>query len=50
LEKYWTQEVASNKLDKELLRDYETAFCSVPALMVLGKKILKDNLFWRLLA
>jgi hypothetical protein len=30
-----------NKLEKELLRDYETVFCSVLALMVLGK-IFKD--------
>jgi hypothetical protein len=36
------QEIASKELEKELLRDYETAFCSVLALMVLGKKIVKD--------
>jgi hypothetical protein len=42
LEKYQSQEVASNKLEKGLLRDYETAFCSVLALMVLQKKIFKD--------
>jgi hypothetical protein len=39
--KYWSQEVASNKLEKGLLRDYETAFCSVLALKVL-EKIFKD--------
>jgi hypothetical protein len=32
-----------NKLEKGLLRDYETAFCSVLALMVLGKKIFEDK-------
>jgi hypothetical protein len=37
-----SQEVASNKLEKELLRDYETAFCSVPVFVVLEKKIFKD--------
>jgi hypothetical protein len=42
LEKYWSQEVASNKLEKGLFRDNVTAFCSVLALMVLGKKIFKD--------
>jgi hypothetical protein len=36
------QEIASNALEKELLRDYETAFCSVLALMILAKKIFKD--------
>jgi hypothetical protein len=41
-EKYWSQEVASNKLEKGLLRDYESAFCSILALMVLGK-IFKDK-------
>jgi hypothetical protein len=41
LEKYPSKEVASNKLEKGLLRDYETAFCSVLVLLVLGKKILK---------
>jgi hypothetical protein len=43
LEKYQSQEVASNKLEKGPLRDYETAFCSVLALMVLEKKIFKDK-------
>jgi hypothetical protein len=42
LEKYRSQEVASNKLEKGPLRDYETAFCSVLALMVLEKKIFED--------
>jgi hypothetical protein len=41
-EKYQSQEVASNKLEKGPPRDYETAFCSVLALMVLEKKIFKD--------
>jgi hypothetical protein len=41
-EKYQSQEVASNKLEKGPLRDYETAFCLLLALMVLGKKIFKD--------
>jgi hypothetical protein len=36
------QEIASNELEKELLRDYETAFSSVLALMVLAKKTFKD--------
>jgi hypothetical protein len=39
---YRSQEVALNKLEKGLLRDYETAFCSVLALMVLEKKIFKN--------
>jgi hypothetical protein len=30
-----------NKLEKGLLRDFETAFCSVLALTVLGKKMFK---------
>jgi hypothetical protein len=42
LEKYRSQEVASNKLEKGPLRDYETGFCSPLALMVLVKKIFKD--------
>jgi hypothetical protein len=42
LEKYHSQEVALNKHEKGLLRDYETAFCSVLALMILGKKIFED--------
>jgi hypothetical protein len=40
--KYQSQEVASNKFEKGPLRDYETAFCSLLALMVLEKKIFKD--------
>jgi hypothetical protein len=36
-EKYWSQEVASNKLEKGPLRDYETALCLFLALMVLEK-------------
>jgi hypothetical protein len=42
LEKYWTKEVASNKLEKGPLRDYETGFISTVALTVLEKKIFKD--------
>jgi hypothetical protein len=38
-EKYRSQEVAPDKLEN---RDYETAFCSALALMVLGKKVLKN--------
>jgi hypothetical protein len=40
-QKYWSQEVASNKLEKGPLRDYETAFSSLLVLMGL-KKIFKD--------
>jgi hypothetical protein len=42
LEKYRSQEVASNKLEKGPLMDYETGFCSPLALMVLEKQIFKD--------
>jgi hypothetical protein len=42
MEKYWSQEFASNKLEKGPLRDYETGFCSHLALTVLEKKIFKD--------
>jgi hypothetical protein len=41
-EKYRSQEVALNKLEKGLLRDYKTGFCSPLALTVLEKKIFKD--------
>jgi hypothetical protein len=41
-EKYHSQEVASNKIEKGPLRDYETGFCSPIALRVLEKKIFKD--------
>jgi hypothetical protein len=44
LEKYRSQEVASNKLEKRPLRDYETGFGSLLALTVLEKKIFKDEL------
>jgi hypothetical protein len=37
--RYRSQEVALNKLEQGLLRDYETTFCSVLALLVLGKNI-----------
>jgi hypothetical protein len=40
-EKYGSQEVASNKLEKGPFRDYETAFCSLLALTVLERKISK---------
>jgi hypothetical protein len=45
LEKNRLQELALNKLEKGLLIDYETAFCSVPALIVLGKKFFKKPIF-----
>ena len=41
-EKYRSQEVASNKLEKGPLRDYETGFRSPLALTVLEKKIFED--------
>jgi hypothetical protein len=41
-EKYLSQEVALNKLEKGPLRDFETSFCSPLALTVLEKKIFKD--------
>jgi DNA-binding MltR family transcriptional regulator len=37
-----SQAVASNKLERGPLRDYETGFCSLLALTVLEKKIFKD--------
>jgi hypothetical protein len=37
-----SQEDTSNKLEKEPLRDYKTAFCSPLAHTVLHKKICKD--------
>jgi hypothetical protein len=37
-----SQEDTSNKLEKEPLRDYKTAFCSPLAHTVLQKKICKD--------
>jgi hypothetical protein len=46
LEKYWSQEVASNKLDKGPLRDSKKGFCSPVALTVLEKKIVKDFAFF----
>jgi hypothetical protein len=42
LEKYRSQEVASNKFGKRPIRDYETAFYSPLALLVLKKKIFKE--------
>jgi hypothetical protein len=42
LENYQSQELASNKLEKGPLRDYETGFCSPLALTVLDKKIFND--------
>jgi hypothetical protein len=41
-EKYWSQEVAWNKIEKGPLRDYKTVFCSSVAVAVLEKKIFKD--------
>jgi hypothetical protein len=40
--KNWSQEDSSNKLEKEPLRDYKTAFCLPLAHTVLQKKICKD--------
>jgi hypothetical protein len=45
-EKYRSQEVASNKLEKGPLADYETGFFSPVALTVL-EKILKDFVFFQ---
>jgi hypothetical protein len=42
LGKNWSQEDATDELEKEPLRDYETGFCSPLAHMVLQKKIFKD--------
>jgi hypothetical protein len=39
--KYRSQEVSVNKPEKGLLRDYETGFCLVLAIMVL-EKIFKN--------
>jgi hypothetical protein len=44
-----SKEDASNKLEKESLRDYKTAFCSPLAHMVL-QKIFKDLAVYRFLA
>ena len=41
-EKYRSQEVASNKLEKGPLRDYKIVFNSPVAFAVLEKKIFKD--------
>jgi hypothetical protein len=40
--KYRSQEVALNKLEKGLFRDFETGFCSLLATMFLEMKIFKD--------
>ena len=45
-EKYRSQEVALNKIEKGHLRDYGTAFYSVLALMVRGRRFLKIMLFF----
>jgi hypothetical protein len=37
LEKYWSKQVASSKLEKGPHRDYATAFCSPLAFTVLEK-------------
>jgi hypothetical protein len=42
LDKYRSQEVASNKLENGPHRDYETAFCSPLAFMVLKKKVFQE--------
>jgi hypothetical protein len=41
LAKYQSQEVASNKLEKGPLRDYETAFC-LPLTLTVLEKIFKE--------
>jgi hypothetical protein len=41
LEKYQSQEIASNKLEKRLFIGFKSVFCSPMALMVL-EKIFKD--------
>jgi hypothetical protein len=48
LEKYRSQEIASNKLEKGPLRDYETGFCSSVAIMVL-EKIFRDLAYFHFL-
>jgi hypothetical protein len=45
--KNWSQEDASNKLEKEPLRDYKTAFCSPLALTVMEKKFFIDFAFFQ---
>jgi hypothetical protein len=45
-EKYRSQEVASNKLEKGPLRDYETGFCSPLALTVLEKIFKNVSMFF----
>jgi hypothetical protein len=45
-EKYRSQEVASNKLEKGSLMDYKTSFFSLVALIVL-EKIFKDFAFFQ---
>jgi hypothetical protein len=42
IRKNQSQEDTSNKLEREPLRDYKTAFCSPLAHTVLQKKICKD--------
>jgi hypothetical protein len=42
-EKYQSQKVVSNKLEKGPLIDYATAFCTLLPLMALEKKIFKDQ-------
>jgi hypothetical protein len=46
LEKYRSQEVALNQLEKGPLIDFKTVFCSPVAIMVL-EKIFKDLAFFR---
>jgi hypothetical protein len=41
-EKHRSQDVASNKLEKGPLRDYDTAFCLPLALIVWNKKVFKE--------
>jgi hypothetical protein len=49
-EKYRSQEVAFNKLDEGLLRDYETAFVQFWHLSFWVRRFLKINQFFEVLA
>jgi hypothetical protein len=43
----FSHEVASNKLVKGPLRDYDIVFCSPVTLTVLGRRFFKDLAFFR---
>jgi hypothetical protein len=49
LEKYQSQEVATNKLEKGPLIDFKTVSCSPVALTVLGRRYLKIELVFMFL-